>query len=250
MKKLFSLHVLICIILMATVQTSFSQEAVNDYKPFDANLTIKNIYLWRGFRVNNSPMVAADLYYISKDKSFKAGLWGGCGFTGEYKEFDYFVSYTKKGFTLAVWDINNFTGREGAKIFDYKAATTSHFIDVTASYQFQGKVPLKFSWSTIVAGRDFYLDANGNAKNRFSNYVQVDCPVYTKNDLTLGLYLGGAFAFGREDHFYGNHPNIVNAGVSLSKTVSVLGLKFPVSATGMWNPEQNYGGLQLAVQLL
>jgi hypothetical protein len=248
MKKYFVWHSLLCLTLLLLQGKMFAQTD-DTYHPFDFNLTVKNMHLWRGYKVTSAPVTAGDVYFISKDKSFKAGLWGGAGFTGEYREFDYYISYAKKGFSIAVWDINNFSGRDNVSIFDYNAATTSHFIDVTVAYQFQGKLPLKLSWSTIVLGRDFYLDNGGNAKNRFSNYVQAEMPVYIKDDLKLSAFLGGAFAFGRQDHFYGAHPNIVNAGITLSKVVPVLGFKIPVSATGMWNPEQKYGALQVAVQL-
>jgi len=83
------------------------EEKEDEEKLFHFNLQLKNMHLWRGYHVSNSPVTAADVNYTSKNGFFKAGLWGGRSFNGEYTEYDYYVSFMHKGFTLAVWDINN-----------------------------------------------------------------------------------------------------------------------------------------------
>ncbi|WP_026752777.1 hypothetical protein [Sediminibacter sp. Hel_I_10] len=219
------------------------------YKPFDFNLQVKNMHLWKGLRVTDAPMTAADINYTSKDGRFRAGLWGGAGVTGYYSEFDYYVSYSYNGFSIAVWDINNSSDFPDAKIFDYDRGSTSHFIDVTVGYQFQN-VPLKLSWSTIVQGRDTYVNSSGELRNAFSNYVEASYKLIVKKDWSLSAYVGGAFSFQSESHFYGDNPNVTNLGLIYAKQVHVL-KKFilPVSATAMWNPEQDYGAIQVAVTL-
>src|SRR3978361_1697293 len=79
----------------------------NKYVPFEVNLQVRSLYLWRGFTVSNSPISDVDMHYKSKDGTIKAGFWGGAGFNGDYREFDYYVSYSKGRFGAAVWDINN-----------------------------------------------------------------------------------------------------------------------------------------------
>ena len=219
------------------------------YQPFHVGLQVKNMHLWRGYKVTTAAMTGVDVHYASRNGKFSAGIWGGAGFTGEYKEFDYYLSYKFGAFNLAIWDINNFTGRESAKIFDYNPATTSHFIDVTLSYDFPTIPNLKASWSTIIAGRDFYVNENEEVINRFSNYVALEYQIYQNETVSLHLMAGGAFALGRQDHFYGAKPNLVNLGMIAKKTIEIAGYQLPVAATGMWNPEQNYGALEIAVNV-
>ncbi len=58
---------------------------------------------------------------------------GGTDFTGDYKEFDYYVSYSVAGFTFAVWDIFNYSPELpfSKDIFNYNKYSTSHFLDFT-----------------------------------------------------------------------------------------------------------------------
>lgn len=114
----------LCLCLSAEAQDLTTPKTdtvtVKKYKPFNVNLQVRNLYLWRGFKVSNSPITDVDMHYTTKDGSFSAGFWGGAGFNGEYKEFDYYVSYVKKGFNFSVWDINNVTDFPDANLFDYK----------------------------------------------------------------------------------------------------------------------------------
>jgi len=226
-----------------------SEAEPDNYQPFDFDLQIKNMHLWRGYKVTQAAMTGVDVHYSSRNGKFSAGIWGGAGFTGEYKEFDYYISQQFGDFNLAIWDINNFTGRETASIFDYNPATTSHFIDVTLSYKCRFLPGFKASWSTIVAGRDFYIDETERVINRFSNYVALNYQIWKSKTVSLSLFAGGAFAFGQQQHFYGEKPNLVNLGLTAEKTVEIGNYQLPVSATGMWNPEQNYGALQLALNV-
>ena len=67
--------------------------------------TLQNMHLWRGLQVADGGVLAADLNVGFLDDGLKVGLWGGSDFTGDYKEFDYYLSYSRAGFTVAVWDI-------------------------------------------------------------------------------------------------------------------------------------------------
>lgn len=234
---------------MPTEDEDAETQIDDSYQPVDFNLQVKNMHLWRGFKVTEAAMTGVDVHYISRDGRFAAGIWGGAGFTGDYTEFDYYVSYAFEGFNLAVWDINNFSSFENANIFNYDPATTSHFIDVTLSYQVPTLPRLSASWSTIVAGRDTYMANDGELKNAFSNFVAIDYQVVKQDIVDVHLFMGGAFSFRNEQHFYGDKPNIVNIGVRAEKDIVFGEYTMPVSATGMWNPEQEYGALQFAVNI-
>ena len=219
------------------------------YRAIDLNLTLKNMHLWRGFKVTNAAMAAADLHYTTRDGHFRTGVWGGSGFTGEYREFDYYASYSKGRFLVALWDINNFSSYPDANIFSYDQAGTSHFADLTVAYTLSDKLPLRVSWSTILLGRDYYTEADGRVKSTFSNYVQLDYPVWHKGSASLSLLAGGAFAFGRQQSFYAAHPNFTNLGGVYARTLQLGTYEVPVAATALWNPEKKYGALQVAVTL-
>ncbi|SFU75119.1 hypothetical protein SAMN05216480_11934 [Pustulibacterium marinum] len=234
-----------------TISEDKNEEKVEKYQPFNFNLQVKNMHLWRGYRVTDAPMTAADVNYLSKNGKFKAGLWGGSGFNGDYHEFDYYVSYTTGGFNFAIWDINNYSDYPDAKIFNYDIGKTSHFIDVSAAYTFK-KIPLKLSWATIVLGRDFYENDNGELKNSFSHYVEGSYILTQKENWSLGVYAGFAFSATSDDdtNFYGPKSGFNNIGVVYNRDLNVFDkITIPVSATAMWNTIQDYGAIQVAVNL-
>lgn len=241
----------LCFCLKIQAQTAVpaakDSTVVKKYKPIDVNLQVRSLYIWRGFKVSNAPITDVDMHYTTRDGSFAAGIWGGAGLNGEYKEFDYYVSYTKSGFSTSVWDINNFTNYPNANLFDYNPATTSHFIDVTVGYQFKDAFPLSINWSTIVQGRDTHVKANGDLANNYSNYVVLDYKLWHEGTTNLHVFVGGGFAFGRDENFYGSKPNIVNTGLTINKDLVVLNHHMPVAATAMFSPEHKNGAIQLVI---
>ena len=246
---LVALGLCLCLNLQAQDTTARKTDTVpvKKYRPYNVNLQLRNMYIWRGFRVSNSPITDVDMRYTTRDGSFSAGLWGGAGLNGEYREFDYYVSYAKKGWSFAVWDINNFTDFPNAKLFDYKRDSTSHFIDVSAAYQFGKAFPLSISWSTIVQGRDTHVKSDGQLGNNYSNYVQLDYKLWEEGTTNLHVYVAGGFAFGRDKSFYGDKPNIVNTGLTLNKELILFNHHMPVAATAMFSPEHNHGAIQLVI---
>ncbi|MFC6858166.1 hypothetical protein [Zunongwangia atlantica] len=232
------------------VEERNEDEVEDDTKLFHFNLQLKNMHLWKGLHVTDAPMTAVDLNYTSKNGFFKAGVWGGRGFNGDYTEFDYYVSFMHKGWSLAIWDINNYSDFPDAKIFDYDRSTTSHFVDVTLAYQFQ-KVPLKLSWSTIVQGRDTFINDDGQLRNAYSNYVEASYVILDKSNWSLSGLVGGSWSFApQEAHFYGDEPGITNVGFIYNRDLNIFDkFTLPVSATASWNPVQDYGAIQVAFNL-
>lgn len=219
------------------------------YRPIDFKLTVKNMHLWRGYRVTDEAMTAANVYYASKNGKFKAGLWGGVGFAGNYTEFDYYLSYENSNWVFAIWDINNYTDFPEANIFNYDRAETSHFIDVSVTYKLQ-PIPLQITWNTIVQGRDTYVNSNGELRNAFTNYVEASYIIADGKDWSLSAYVGASFSFVSDAHFYGNETGFNNIGLTYAKALNVLDTyTIPVTATAMWNSLQEYGALQVAVDV-
>lgn len=252
-------------------QESASQDSAKGRIAFEAQL--KTNHLWRGFNVTDAPMLGTKVAYVFPGEKWQAGIWAGGGFTGDYREFDYFISFQHGNWRVALWDIFNFSTYMPAdrRIFDYDPATTLHFIDLSVGYTFGPRFPLDISVATILYGRDRSVieirdDVPRRAdRDRFSTYVQLTYPIY-QGQTTVKLYVAGAFAFagtpggyetmgaylrgfGRREHFYGEKANIVNAGVEVSRNLNLRGYTLPTSATAMWNPEANFGSVQVAFNL-
>lgn len=102
--KVFLITGLVCLGVTAS-----NAQHPDRYTPVDVTLTLKNMHLWRGLEVTADAMAMADLYYVNPAATLRAGLCGGAAFSGDYKEFDYFVSYSERGFLVEVWDIYNFS---------------------------------------------------------------------------------------------------------------------------------------------
>jgi hypothetical protein len=218
--------------------------------PFDINLQLRSNYIWRGFKVSDAPISNVDVHYnFTKAKSLEIGVWGGASFTGDYKEFDYYISYTKPTFSFSIWDVNNFSNYPDANLFNYNPASTSHFIDVRAGYKFGDSFPLSVDWVTIVQGRDTHPTDNGGVTNSYSNYAELGYRLWKDGTSQFRVFVGGGFAFGRQANFYGNKPNIVNAGVVLNKDLVIFKYHMPIAATAMVNPEKKIGALSLVVNV-
>lgn len=232
----------------------------DDHEPIKLGLKIESMHLWRGFRVTDATNSVTTLAYKSKDGKLAAGFYGGYSFNGFYTEFDTYTSYSNKGFTLSVWDINNFTDYDtdyydtNSDFFDY-GRRSSRFVEATLAYEFQNSTfPLSISWTTILIGRDYFVNRKGDDEGRFSTYIQVSAPIYEdSNDGVLSAGIGGAFALnnspGMDSHFYGSKPNLVNLYLAYSKSISLLQHEIPVSAKAMYNPERQTSGLEISVAL-
>lgn len=249
MKNLKIISLLIILLIPISL---FSQNEEPAFKAVDFTVHLKNMHLWRGLQISNEVTATSDIYLQDKSKTFRLGVWGGAGINGNYKEFNNYFIASKYGFTFAVWDIYNFSPDatwNNREIFNYSARETGRFIDVSLGYRFKD-IPLGLSWATVIFGRD---RGATNEKNLYSTYVYMDYPVCAQNGYDVKLGVGGAFALspekGTNAHFYGKNPGVVNINVRVSKVLMLGTYKLPISAMAMWNPEQNFANLELAINL-
>lgn len=217
------------------------------------------MHLWRGMEVTDGLVVTTDAYFTNRNRNFQFGLWGGANVNGNYKEFDYYISYTFHRFSLSLWDIYNFSpdaDHNNKEIFNYKAKETGRFIDATVAYTFCEKFPLLLSWSTILFGRD---RDRLNTKNRYSTFAYAEYPVWKNEKWEVRPGVGAAFALspgkGLEGeptfrHFYGNKAGIVHLSLTTVYQFSAFNRKFPITILTLWNPQSNEGYLQAGIQLL
>lgn len=225
--------------------------AINANAQLHFSGTVQNMHLWRGLQVADGGIFAADLNVGIFNDNLKIGLWGGTDFTGDYKEFDYYLSYSIAGASVAVWDIFNFSPDlpYSKDIFNYNKLQTSHFIDITASYNFDVllKFPLTVSWSTIVQGRDL----NANKENMYSTYCYAEYSVYRDELWKVDVGVGGVFGLnkaGSKTNFYGNDA-VNQVSLKVTRDIRIKDYSIPVFAHAMWNPDSRNGYLQVGVRL-
>ena len=225
------------------------------------NAGLETSHLWRGLEVSSGVDVTSQFTFSDKTNHFNIGVWGGMQINkDQYKEFDYFASYSIGGFTVALWDIWNFTNAEGdaAKIFNDNCRTTGHFLDLSFNYNFS-KIPLTLYWSTIIAGSDRGT-TNGEVKDtqRYSTFVQASYTVYENDKFAVTPSVGGNFAFKptvndegkKRETFYGNEGGINDVRLNVTYKLKVGNHPLPITATAMWTPQANRGYYGVAVNLL
>lgn len=245
--------------------------------PVDVAIELKNAHIWRGLDVTHNFLIDGDARLTDKSKTFALGIWGATSFTKDFREFDYYVGFYKKGFSVEVWDVFNFSeqnaynpitnpgGYNVDKAFDYSAHGTGHFVDVRLAYQFPKSFPLKLGWSTIVYGRDRarFTDITTNreyfSKSRYSTFVEASYPILKGNIVDVNVGIAGAFALKSakingekvKGHFYGESGGIVDINLTVTKDLQ-LGKNYnlPISLMAVWNPEANKTYLQMAFQVL
>lgn len=229
--------------------------AKEEKKRVEFHLQLKNMHYWRGFAVTTSPLLASNLYYQSPNGQWQAGFWGGMGYDGNYREFDYYIAFSKGPFSASLWDIYNFSSPEiaGRGFFDYNNRTTGRFLDLTVGYNFEKYLPLKVSASTILYGRDSEIIEDPNViertgRLRYTSYVEARYTILKKETYELQGFIGGAIALrGTEDTFYTSRNGINFIGLQYHKVVKIGEYSIPVQATPAWNPNADHAYMEVAI---
>ena len=149
----------------------------------------------------------------------------------------------------------NTTGITNPEVFNYDKLTTTHIIDLRTSYSFTKAFPMRVEADVLLYTglNDRKLDVNNNYTSRNSTYVELSYPVIGNQKVNLNLFVGAAFALDGNSNLYRADQSqdfgIVNTGFKLSKEISVLNYKLPVSLTSMWNPANKIARIQLDVNL-
>ena len=227
---------------------------------FDAGL--ETSHLWRGLEVSSGLDVTSQFSFSDKANHFNIGVWGGMQVgRDKYKEFDYFASYSNGGFTVALWDIWNFTDATGdaAKCFNYNCRTTGRFQDLSVSYNFGEKVPLTLTWATVISGSD-RGNGKGEAKDtqRYSTWIQASYKVYENDKFVVTPSIAGDFAFKptynsegkKRETFYGDEGGINDVRLNVTYKLKIGKYDMPITGTAMWNPQANKGYYGVSMTLV
>jgi len=243
-KIIFSVLVALCSILAnAQEQSNFSVKA---------SAEIVSSYIWRGIPsysyINNqavlSPNIQPSLGFVMGN--FEVGAWGSSDFTGSYKEFDLYASYTYKSLTATItdyyWDLNWLS----KPYFNYENATTSHILEGALVYK-SSKIPLNVTLATMFYGADKKAEDAGS--NNYSTYLEVGY-TFAKNGYNFDTFLGMTPFDGLYGDGYGNVTGfgIVNLGVTGSKKIR-FSEKFEstLRSSVIFNPQQEKAYLVLGI---
>jgi len=243
-KFIFSVLVAFCSILAnAQEQSKFSVKT---------SAEIVSSYIWRGIPsysyINNqavlSPNIQPSLGFVMGN--FEVGAWGSSDFTGSYKEFDLYASYTYKSLTATItdyyWDLNWLA----KPYLNYENATTSHILEGALLYK-NSKIPLSVTLATMFYGAD--KKAEDASSNNYSTYLEVGY-TFSKNGYNFDTFLGMTPFDGLYGDGYGNVTGfgIVNLGVTGSKKIR-FSEKFEstLRSSVIFNPQQDKAYLVLGI---
>lgn len=220
---------------------------------------LETTHLWRGGEVSKGLTFDNEFAISDNGNHLRFGLWGGMQINGDYKEFDWYTSYTLGGFNVAVWDIYNFSDglwpedSKQYRYFNYNCHNTGHFIDAAIGYDFSHHgLPLSLTWTTLVAGRD---RGSEDTRNIYSSWVQAAYTIYENDQFKVDASVAGAFALNNykgnaNDNFYGKSNGVNDVRLSCTYKLKIAKHDFPITSQAMWNPEANKAYFRVAVNLL
>lgn len=228
------------LLLILACNTVYSQTEEKKTE-FDVSISFKNQHYWRGGPIGYSPLVTSQISMKTKG-GFQVGSWNGFGFDGVFKDVDTYVSYSKKQFTLALWDVYNFTSPASgyadpatfpSKYYDYNAKSTRHFLDLSLGYDFK-KIPLNIFIATIIFGRDRAVNPSQDmaagkfvgtrsGKNRYSTYTKAAYTLKTSK-ADFSPYVSYGFVLNDVDKtsFWGKKAyGFTEIGMNVSKPIKI-----------------------------
>lgn len=256
--------------------TQEEEKMEDDYKAFDVGVHLKNMHLWHGFIVSETPIFATNMEYNSRDKKFTAGIWGAAGFNSidvtndngtprdpnddfrvnaNYKEVSIYAVYRfSESFFVEAVSHNNFTGvaerGEELNYWSFDRDQNHNFVDLNFGYKPNPKTLLYLA--TILGGgqKDFVRNSDGTIDNSWTNYLEIRQNLWQKKDYNLDMIVGGAWSFFTDKTFYTEgRGNVINAALALSKKLKIGNHTIPVEVMGMWNPEKKVTVIQLDITL-
>ena len=209
-------------------------------------------YIWRGADYGNAPALQPTVAFSAG--GFKAGFWGSYGLSpysqrindtvvenmGHYAECDLFLSYTVKGFTLSFTDYfipNGLNPNSDNQYFNYDNSSTGHSFEAGLSWAGPTSFPLQLSANTVFYGADKDKDSSGvygmGIHNNYSTYLEASYTFDVKGFDVKPVI--GAIPFGSS--WYGKDAGIVNAGLTLSKSIALsLLLSLPLYGSVITKP--------------
>jgi len=211
---------------------------------FNLGADLVSRYIWRGKDYGNSPAIQPNVSFSFA--GLKIGVWGSYGVIyrenqGNYSEFDPYISYTWKWFTLGITDYfypNGVSPNDNNRYFNYNSGTTGHTFEGSLTFTGPEKFPLQVYAGTLFYGADKGKDSTGvyglGTKNNYSTYFEVSYP-FTVKGIGIKLFAGG-IPFG--SGWYGPYGGVVNAGLTISKSIKISKeYELPIYSSVISNPQ-------------
>lgn len=245
---------LIVLFIVFNSASAIAQEDDDSFlENFAINVNVKNMHTWHGFVVTPGAMVAGSMDVGLFQEKFRLGVWGGSSFNGDYTELSYYLNY-KLGpkSMISLISHNNYSGLENPNIFSWNKYSSTNFFDIVVETSVSEQFPLHIYFSTILLGQggDYEIDIEGRLKDSYSNYLELNYPVFDNEDLNLSLFAGGAFSLFTEKTFYSEQPNLVSVGVQAQRILSIFNYSRTLKAKAFWNPESKKAVLELDLSVL
>jgi len=228
--------------------------------PLGLSVTLKNAHVWRGIEVTNSLLINSSLKISTFDDALSVGVAGNTTVEGTFKEFNHFISFEKSGFSIALWDIFNYSDGNASDYnitdaYNYNASETGRFMDLELAYKLSDAFPLTISYNTIIFGRDRgVIDKKGNIGNRYSSFVHASYPIIKDTKLDLDFGVGGAFAYrnvsGSEKNFYGDTYGIVHINLNAHKDIIIGKYEIPFLFEAIWNPKSKKSHFVISLDII
>ena len=194
---------------------------------FSLGADLVSRYIWRGKDYGNSPAIQPNVAFSVA--GLKIGVWGSYGViyrenSGNYAEFDPYISYTWKWFTVGVTDYffpNELTPNYNNRYFNYDSKRTGHAFEACITFTGPEKFPIQVFAGSLFYGADKGKDSTGvyclGTKNNYSTYFEVSCP-FTVRGISVKHFVGG-IPFGSV--WFGPYGGVVNAGLTVSKSIRI-----------------------------
>ncbi len=211
---------------------------------FSLGADLVSRYIWRGKDYGNSPAIQPNISFSVS--GFKIGAWGSYSViynenSGNYVEFDPYISYTWKWFTVGLTDYffpNGLTPNDNNRYFNYDSKRTGHAFEACITFTGPEKFPIQVFAGTMFYGADKGKDSTGvyclGTKNNYSTYFEVSCPI-TVRGIGVKPFLGG-IPFG--SGWFGPYGGVVNAGLTVSKSIRISKeYDLPVFTSVISNPQ-------------
>ncbi len=215
--------------------------------PFGLGLDIQTKYVWRGMEM--MPENSAPVLFPSANFSWK-GLYvyvmGGYAVNGKYAEVDAGVSYTLKGFTLAINDYYYPTIDKKQDAYMKGGRHTGHWLEACLTYAPE-KVPIIASISNFFYGADKYTDAEGKEKQAYSTYLEVGSYYDFLHHNRISLNVGAALnrsCYNDYEHDF----SVCNIELKYTYTVPFkCGWQLPLNVAYIYNPVFNKSNVNFIV---
>lgn len=218
----------------------------------------ESMHTWRGNASADRPTITGTLK-ITPDKQgiFEFGVWGATAIAEEtsgvhYQEIDYFATFNFNDFSIGIWDQFGTKGVANPNIWDYKKETTTHYIDLEASYNFHKLLPLTLTADIAIYGNDYELDDQNELKRRYSTFLQANYTLYDSEAITLNSFLGVGFALNGKTMEYGTGTKnfeFVNVGLKATRNLTIGNYTLPVHGMVFWNPARQLARFQVSIDL-